>query len=169
MLTGLDRVSLPVHDVDVAERFYVHVLGGERVRRSLAVEIWFGARPFVELVRVDAPASAEPRVRLAFTVRPDDLLRVRDDLRARGIPSHGPWRDGAPGHVCLDFLDPFGNPLELVTMGYRGETLRALPNMTELHYAWTAVDLSPRSTPMEEAPRSRPARAPRVSSRRLIQ
>jgi catechol 2,3-dioxygenase-like lactoylglutathione lyase family enzyme len=171
VLTGFDRVTIAVRDLDVAMRFYVHVLGGERVRRSRAVEISFGARPFLELSLAEEPI-ARPPAQLAFTVRPEDLLRARDDLRVRGIPSYGPWRHGNAGHVALDFLDPFGNPLELVTLGYRGEAIEESPNRMGLAYAWTSVDLSPAiatGTPTPKDARPRRYRAPRLSSRRLIQ
>jgi catechol 2,3-dioxygenase-like lactoylglutathione lyase family enzyme len=168
VLTGFDHVTIAVADIAVAERFYVHVLGGERVRRTRAVEIWFGTRPFLELALATA-TSHDAHARVSFTVRPDDLIRMRDDLRARGIPSHGPHKDGAPGRASLDFLDPFGNALEVVTSGFRGEIVAEPQTFAELHYAWNEVDLSPRTTPDPGATRARPSRAARVSSRRLIQ
>jgi catechol 2,3-dioxygenase-like lactoylglutathione lyase family enzyme len=139
-ITGIDHVTLAVTDLRIAEELYVDVLGGELVRLGDDIGVWFGSRPHLRFA--SAPVAA---AQVSLTVRPDDLVPLRNALHARGIETSGPIPNGAPGHVALRFVDPFGNSLELTTTGFRGEV----------------------APPSGAHPR--PRRSSRVSSRRLIQ
>jgi hypothetical protein len=48
------------------------------------------------------------------------------------VPIDGPRRLGPPGHASVYFADPFGNTLELVTMGYAGSVSDGPPNVARL-------------------------------------
>jgi hypothetical protein len=41
----------------------------------------------------------------------------------------GPRRLGPPGHASVYFADPFGNLLELATMGYTSRVIEGLPDI----------------------------------------
>ncbi|WP_437610109.1 hypothetical protein WMF20_01680 [Sorangium sp. So ce834] len=51
----------------------------------------------------------------------------------------GPTRLGPPGQASLYFNDPFGNRLELVTLGFTGEIPVGAPDVSALEYTWTGT------------------------------
>ena len=66
----------------------------------------------------------------------DELDVFLARLRDAGVPVDGPRRLGPPGHASLYFADPFGNLLELVTLGYQGRVLQGIPEIAKL--GWDA-------------------------------
>ena len=124
----LDHFGVDVADLDRAERFYTEVLGmSVRMRlpdqRLLAYGdgscalFWKPDRPPGPLDQVANPLGKSHH---AFEVSWEDLQRALRLFPERGIPHHAPidWDD----HLCLYFLDPDGNLLELV--GYRPDQPR---------------------------------------------
>jgi catechol 2,3-dioxygenase-like lactoylglutathione lyase family enzyme len=153
---GVAHVTLPVHDLDVAERFYVALLGARRVRRldraeferlrpDRASELDADNSPFHIAIRfADGPEIhlflqrnrptpvPPPHPHIALEVDHGDLDPFHQRLRAAGVPTDGPRRLGPPGHASIYFADPFGNSLELVTTGYRGSVMGGPPDMSRL-------------------------------------
>lgn len=147
---------MPVHDLEAAERFYVGLLGAALVRRfdretflrfrpdratevdadnsPLHVAVRFGDAPELHLfLQRDRPTPAPaPHPHLAMYVAPEQLDTFAERLRAAGVPVDGPRRLGPPGHASVYFADPFGNTLELVTMGYEGAVLEGAPDVSKL-------------------------------------
>ena len=162
-LDSVAHVTIPVGDLDEAESFYVHLLGGELIRRfdretflryqpdrtaeadadnsPLHLELRFGDSPEFHLFlqRGLARKSPAPHPHLALQVDADELDRFRLRLMAAGVPLDGPRRLGGPGHASVYFADPWGQLLELVTTGYQGEVAMGHPHATKLGYAGPLV------------------------------
>jgi catechol 2,3-dioxygenase-like lactoylglutathione lyase family enzyme len=155
-LEGFHHITLPVHDLDTAERFYVGLLGAKllrklnreaflRVRQDRAAEVDADNSPLHLALRVgDGPElhlflqklqrkpTPVPHPHFALSVDADQLDAFTVRLHAAGVPVDGPRRLGPPGHASVYFADPFGNTLELVTMGYTGSVLEGPPDVSKL-------------------------------------
>ncbi|MEO8181032.1 MAG: VOC family protein [Deltaproteobacteria bacterium] len=155
-IEGFNHVTLPVHDLDVAERFYVGVLGAKLVRKfdretflrfrpdraheadadnsPLHLAVRFHDTPELDLFlqkNRNKPLPA-PHPHLALSVDADQLDAFSQRLRVAGVPIDGPRRLGPPGQASVYFADPFGNTLELVAMGYGGSVSDGPPDVTRL-------------------------------------
>jgi len=150
----IDHVTVPVHDLDEARRFYCQILGAsflmrvdneflKKVGRAIVdpttqgafhISVLFGGSTRVDLFLQDfgqaAPAQAHPHY--AFGVRARDLQKWKAHLEAMGVPTDGPLRLGPPGQASLYFNDPFGNHLELTCFGYAEEIPARVPEMSKL-------------------------------------
>ena len=155
-IEGIHHLTLPVHDLDEAERFYVGLLGARRLRRldraaflvhrpdraaevdadnsplHLAVQLGDAPELHLFLQRGRATPVPTPHPHMAFAVDADHLYRFVARLKASGVPLDGPRRLGPPGHASVYFADPFGNTLELVTDGYEGTVENGPPDVTRL-------------------------------------
>jgi catechol 2,3-dioxygenase-like lactoylglutathione lyase family enzyme len=143
-ILGIDHLTLPVHNLDLAERFYTQVLGAkvtyrtERSRPMPFIAIAVGNSPSIDLFLQPwgQPAVNQPNPHLAFTVRGEDLLDLKQQLIAQHIPVAGPIRFGPPGHGSLYFQDPSGNHLELCARDFAGEVNLEPYDMEKLSYQW---------------------------------
>ena len=152
----LEVVTLPVSDLQRAEAFYVELLGAKLIQRvdretflkhlperaaeadavtsPLHLTVKLGDSPDIQLfLQRDYPGkipSAHPH--LAMYVDADQLDAFALRLTRAGVPCDGPRRLGPPGQASLYFADPWGQLLELVTTGYRGETLGGPPDAAKL-------------------------------------
>ncbi len=155
-LEGFHHITLPVHDLESAETFYVSLLGAELVRRfdretflrfrperaaeadadnspqHLCVRMGDGPELDLFLQRNRSKPVPAPHPHLAMRVDPGHLDAFALRLRAAGVPTDGPRRLGPPGHASVYFADPFGNTLELVTLGYEGQVLEGPPDVSKL-------------------------------------
>ncbi|MFT3772644.1 MAG: VOC family protein [Minicystis sp.] len=155
-IDGFGHITLPVHDLAAAERFYVDLLGAQPIRRldreaflrlrpdrapevdadnsPLHLAVQFPGAPELHLFlqRNRAKPTPAPHPHLAMNVAPDALDIFAARLRAAGVPLDGPRRLGPPGHASVYFADPFGNTLELVTMGYGGPVTDGPPDVARL-------------------------------------
>lgn len=155
-IDGFDHITLPVHDLDSAERFYVGLLGAKLVRRfdretflrfrpdraaetdadnsPLHLAVRLGDEPELHLFlqRKRGKPAPVPHPHLAMRVDHDHLDAFVMRLRAGGVPLDGPRRLGPPGHASVYFADPFGNTLELATMGYTGAVQEGPPDVARL-------------------------------------
>src|SRR5262245_43185878 len=116
-ISGIDHIAIPVRDLEIAERFYIGVLGGEWLMsitrvflaqvpwrpdrttdRALHTSVRFGGGPRVDLFLQERgqPEVGQDHPHLAFGVRPEDLLELKAALNARGVPTDGPRRLGPP-------------------------------------------------------------------------
>lgn len=142
MLVAVDHVTLPVADLDRAERFYCDVLGATLRERfdaaaflthrpgreaeldgansPLHLSLQMGAGPRVDLFLQPGgqPATAVANPHVAFEVDGAQLDAARAHLEASGVAVEGPTRLGPPGQASIYFFDPFGNKLELMTHAY---------------------------------------------------
>jgi catechol 2,3-dioxygenase-like lactoylglutathione lyase family enzyme len=141
-LGGLDHVTIPVHDLRIARSFYCDFLGAtylmtvddETFRRfgrppapnhgdgAHHISVYMGSATRIDLflqAHGQAPAQlGHPH--FAFEVPPGALSKWQRKLAGRGIPMEGPLQLGPPGQASLYFNDPFGNHLEIATLGYTG-------------------------------------------------
>lgn len=161
-IKAIDHITIPVHDLDEARRFYCDFLGGaflarvdndffRRVGRPVYAEntqgvfhisTLFGGPTRVELFQQNygQAAAAQGHPHYAFRVRPRDLPKWKARLEARGIPSDGPLQLGPPGQASLYFNDPFGNHLELECMGYAEPIPVRPPEMARI--VWPKKDFA---------------------------
>lgn len=153
-LRALDHVTIPVHDLDLARRFYCDVLGGQyamtvdeaslrRFGRPPAanggdgvfhVSVYMGGETRVDLFLQSkgqpAPALGHPHY--AFRVRPRDMMSWKERLESRGIPTEGPLQLGFPGQASLYFNDPSGNHLEVTCTAFTKTIPVRPPDMSRL-------------------------------------
>jgi catechol 2,3-dioxygenase-like lactoylglutathione lyase family enzyme len=139
-LARLDHVTIPVHDLDLARRFYCDVLGAAYLMTIDEAALREFGRPPAKnggdgtyhhslylggVTRIDLflQASGQPpptqgHPHFAFRVPPGDMLAWKARLEDRGIPTEGPLQLGFPGQASMYFNDPFGNHLEIVCHGF---------------------------------------------------
>jgi len=150
------HITLPVDDLAQAESFYVELLGA-RLLRKIDREAFLRFVPgraheadadnsplHLELRFVDTPElhlflqrgrpkrTPAPHPHIAMSVDADQLDTFVERLRRAGVPLDGPRRLGPPGHASVYFADPFGNMLELATVGYTGHVLMGPPDVSKL-------------------------------------
>ena len=160
-LGHLDHITIPCHDAQMAEEFYVGLLGARivnRINRSLLrrigwrdadidqnaaehLSITFSGGPRLDLFvypQGSPVRSAPMHPHIALTVSPSRFLEWKRRLERRGVVVAGPTRPGPPGQASFYFNDPFGNHLELVTLGFVAFDLPVgVPDRSRLDYRWT--------------------------------
>jgi catechol 2,3-dioxygenase-like lactoylglutathione lyase family enzyme len=136
----LDHITIPVHDLATARKFYCDVLAAaysmtvddETFRRfgrppaqnggegAHHVSVYFGGATRIDLFLQHSgqPTAASGHPHFAFRVAPRHLLKWKSRLESHGVPTDGPLQLGPPGQASLYFNDPFGNHLELECMGF---------------------------------------------------
>jgi catechol 2,3-dioxygenase-like lactoylglutathione lyase family enzyme len=159
-LNHVDHVTIPCTDLAVAEEFYVGVLGAKvamRIDRRLLLRLgWtseeidqnaaehlsltIGGGPRIDLFQHPKGESANASVmhpHIAFMVSPVALLAWKRHLNEHGVPTAGPTQPGPPGQASFYFNDPFGNHLELVTVGFTQSRVPVgVPDRSRLDYTW---------------------------------
>jgi catechol 2,3-dioxygenase-like lactoylglutathione lyase family enzyme len=155
-LEGLDHVTIPVVDLDVATRFYCDVLGAtyfmrvddetfKKYGRPIApdggngahhVSLFLGGSTRVDLFKQrDGQAARDAgHPHYAFRVSPGAMKKWKRMLESHGVPIEGPLQLGPPGQASLYFNDPSGNHLEIVTLGYAHEIPVRAPDMRALEW-----------------------------------
>jgi catechol 2,3-dioxygenase-like lactoylglutathione lyase family enzyme len=158
---ALDHITIPVHDLERARQFYCEVLGAihvmtvddetfKRFGRPPAknggegahhISVYFSGVTRVDLFlqRSGQPAATNGHPHFAFKVAPHQMLKWKERLEARGVPTEGPLQLGPPGQASLYFNDPFGNHLELECMGFSHPIPIRPPQMERV--AWPEHDL----------------------------
>jgi catechol 2,3-dioxygenase-like lactoylglutathione lyase family enzyme len=151
------HVTIPVSDLTEAEAFYVDLLGAQLVERfdretflryqpgrvaeadnsPLHLVLKFGDSPEFHLFlqRSQVRRAPSPHPHIAVRVDADELDAFKLRLMEAGVPVDGPRRLGPPGHASLYFADPWGQLLELVTMGYDGDVKHGPPSASELGHS----------------------------------
>ena len=153
---NLSHFTLPIGDLDQAQRFYTEVLGFELTRRldasnfagrvperrgemdaanspfHLTFAIGNGAELDLFLQRGLGRAALKPHPHFAFAWPRERMLEKKAQLEAAGVRVDGPRRLGPPGHASLYFADPWGNLLELVCMDFPGDVAMGPPDLAAL-------------------------------------
>ncbi len=119
---GLDHVVLRVRDQEVSRRFYCELLGAtlDHVNSNFSlVQLRFG-RALIDLLPLDSarptPSPEGGMDHLCLSIRCEDLAKVADALRAKGVAVEGEVieRRGAFGQgPSLYLRDPDGYRVEL--------------------------------------------------------
>jgi catechol 2,3-dioxygenase-like lactoylglutathione lyase family enzyme len=165
-LQSLDHITIPCHDSQIAEEFYVGLLGAQIVNRidrrllkrigwreediarnaaeHLSVTLGGGPRLDLFVYPPGSPSASAPmHPHIAITVAPRRFLTWKKRLEDRGVSVAGPTRPGPPGQASFYFNDPFGNHLEIITLGFVARDLPVgVPDRSQLNYRW----LRPAST-----------------------
>lgn len=114
---GFDHVVLHVRDQGASERFYVDQLGCtlDHVNKPISlVQLRFGEH-LIDLLPGER-AEGGGLDHFCLSIRCDDLGRVRDELRARGVTVDGdvvPRRGAFGSGPSLYIQDPDGYRIEL--------------------------------------------------------
>ncbi|WP_437531032.1 VOC family protein [Sorangium sp. So ce726] len=155
-LRAVDHLTVPCSDLRVAERFYVGLLGArlmmrvdapslarmgrpaDEIARSVHLTVVFAGGPRLDLFEspIGQPPRAAAHPHCALWVAPGRLLAWKKRLTDAGVPTYGPTRLGPPGQASLYFNDPFGNRLELTTLGFTAEIPAGAPDVSALDYTW---------------------------------
>lgn len=113
-VSGLNHITLAVHDLDVSWHFYTAVLGCHPLTRwpkgayLLAGDLWLA-------LILDQQTRLGPLpeyTHIAFAVAPDDFIPLSEQIRAAGAPL---WQENTSEGDSLYFLDPNGHKLEIHT------------------------------------------------------
>jgi catechol 2,3-dioxygenase-like lactoylglutathione lyase family enzyme len=116
---GLDHVVLRVRDQAASQRFYVDVLGCTVARvneRISLIHLRFGDQLIDLLPATAAPPESAGMDHFCLSIECDDLGKVADELRRRGVALDGEVSDrfGAYGRgPSLYVRDPDGYRVEL--------------------------------------------------------
>ena len=114
LISGVDFVALPTHDINVSVDFYGNTLG---LRRS----VFMPERNYAEfetgnltLSVIDAEKMGlEHNIqRTEIALHVDDVAEARTELEARGVEFRGDTLDTGVCHMAF-FSDPEGNALML--------------------------------------------------------
>lgn len=114
LITGVDFVALPTHDVERAAVFYGETLG---LRRS----VYMPERHFAEFETGNLTLSVIDAEKMGLEHRPqptaialhvDDVAEARKTLEARGVEFRGDTFDTGVCHMAF-FADPEGNAFML--------------------------------------------------------
>lgn len=111
-LSGLHHVALNVDDIATADRFYLDVLGLERIERpDIGIAgSWFQAPNGLQVHLLEIPGSVGPDSNhIAFAV--DDIDAAIAEVRATGFEVDD-WSDIGTGRQVF-LRDPSGNIIEL--------------------------------------------------------
>jgi catechol 2,3-dioxygenase-like lactoylglutathione lyase family enzyme len=119
-LEGIDHVALGVRDVEESAKWYIEVLGFERLHEGM----WNGVPTFIGKGATGIalfPASHEPKpstrreirmLHLAFRANQENFLAAQRELEKRGIAFE--FQDHEITH-SIYFRDPDGHQLEITT------------------------------------------------------
>jgi catechol 2,3-dioxygenase-like lactoylglutathione lyase family enzyme len=121
-LEGIDHVALGVRDIESSAKWYIEVLGFERLHEDM----WNGVPTFIgkgntgiALFPTSPGAAATPSshcnirmLHLAFRADRENFLAVQGELEKRGIKFE--FQDHEISH-SIYFRDPDGHQLEITT------------------------------------------------------
>jgi predicted enzyme related to lactoylglutathione lyase len=114
LISGVDFVALPTHDVAASAKFYGETLG---LRRS----VYMPERHFAEfetgnltlsIIDAEQMGLEHHTMRHEVALHVDDVAAVRETLEARGVEFRGEILDTGVCHMAF-FADPEGNALML--------------------------------------------------------
>ena len=114
LVTGVDFLSVPTHDIEAAVEFYGTTLG---LRRS----VYRPERNYAEFETGNVTLSVNDFEKMGLThrespnpvaLRVDDVASARATLEERGVKFHGEILDTGVCHMAF-FSDPDGNALML--------------------------------------------------------
>ena len=119
-LAGIDHVAMGVRDIERSAKWYIDVLGFERLHEGM----WNGVPTFIGKGNTgialfpanDAPKSSSHReirmLHLAFRADGENFLGAQRELEKRGIKFE--FQDHEISH-SIYFRDPDGHHLEITT------------------------------------------------------
>jgi predicted enzyme related to lactoylglutathione lyase len=114
LISGVDFMAVPTHDLDAAAEFYGQTLG---LRRS----VYMPERNYAEFETGNLTLSLFDAERMGLEHHPlrheialhvDDVSEARDELAQRGVSFSGETLDTGVCHMAF-FSDPDGNALML--------------------------------------------------------
>ena len=138
-ITIFHHFTMPVRDLQLAERFYTEVLGAEVTRRlGNHISVVLGTGPRIDLFQQDEIEPAESgHPHFAWDMPPEDFLECTEILAAHGVGYDGPVQQGPPGTASIYVDDPDGNHLELVCRGdLKDMPLNKQRNRAGMRYDW---------------------------------
>jgi len=108
-----DFISVPVTDMERAERFYEETLGLPRIAKRGFPEFQLGENVSVYLIRMEDVGSTFTGPHTAHVaLRVPDVAAARAELEAKGVAFEGEILDTSVCHMAF-FKDPDGNQLML--------------------------------------------------------
>jgi catechol 2,3-dioxygenase-like lactoylglutathione lyase family enzyme len=119
-LEGIDHIAIGVRDVERSAKWYIEVLGFERLHDGM----WNGVPTFIGKGNTGIalfPASQEPKrsthreirmLHLAFRADRENFLAAQQELKRRGIEFE--FQDHEIAH-SIYFSDPDAHELEITT------------------------------------------------------
>ena len=126
-LEGIDHVALAVRDVERSAKWYVEVLGFERLHEGMwnGIPIFIGkGNTAIALFPARSGDSQSPArsgkiemLHLAFRASRENFLGAQQDLKHRGIKFE--FQDHEISH-SIYFRDPDGHELEITTYDLKG-------------------------------------------------
>jgi predicted enzyme related to lactoylglutathione lyase len=113
-VTGVDFITVPTRDFEVADRFYGDVLGLERSKQwgSMPAREYETGSLTIALMQSDAFGTEFERHSHPIALHVDDVEVARGELEAKGIEFVADTMDSGVCHMA-HFHDPDGNALML--------------------------------------------------------
>jgi predicted enzyme related to lactoylglutathione lyase len=114
LVTGVDFVPIPVHDIEAAAEFYGTTLGLPRsvYRPDSGFAEFETGNVTISLIVPEKMGMEHHGNRNAVALKVDDVGAARSELEQRGVSFHGDTFDTGVCHMAF-FGDPDGNALML--------------------------------------------------------
>jgi catechol 2,3-dioxygenase-like lactoylglutathione lyase family enzyme len=138
-ITGIHHMTLPVGDLELAERFYTEVFGAEVTRRvgnHISVVIGIGPRIDLFLQEFIQPATKDLHPHIGWDLEPEELAECAEILDKNGIGYEGPTHAGRTGTANIYFDDPWGNHHELQCQNYPADAPVVERDRSKMKYTW---------------------------------
>ena len=117
---GVLHFTIPVKDLERSERFYVDVMGMERIRRTGHMVFMRAGDDNFVLTYSEKPIDPNPpgkhEIHSAFRMSPDEYDRAKQFLAAKGVTifKEEDRRTGTFQGRSAYFLDPDSNVIEIM-------------------------------------------------------
>ena len=114
-ITGISHIAVYARDMAASDRFYGHILGGQKAPNPedpAGVRYYFGSEQFVEVLPAPAGLGASMLSHVAYTTR--DAEALRKHLAGR---DPGGLSEGEDGSRWFSVRDPEGNEVRFLQPG----------------------------------------------------
>lgn len=112
MITGINHITLAVHDVGKSFAFYTEIMGLTPIQKNPHSAYLLAGQTWIALIK-DSHARSESLpeyTHIAFSVRPQDFAEAKARLLTAGVRK---WKDNTTEGDSFYFLDPNGHKLEI--------------------------------------------------------
>jgi catechol 2,3-dioxygenase-like lactoylglutathione lyase family enzyme len=138
-ITGIHHMTMPVGDLELAEKFYSEVFGAEvtpRLSNHISVVIGIGPRLDLFLQDEIQPATKDLHPHIGWDLTPEELAECAEILDEHGVGYDGPTHAGRTGTANIYFDDPWGNHHELQCQDYPEGAPVKERDRSRMKYQW---------------------------------
>jgi len=109
MISGVNHITLTVHDIDIAFNFYTTVLGMKPIMKSRQSAYFQAGNIWIAIVKGER-RDDKRYDHIAWQVSKEDFNKISEKIIMYGSEI---WKENDTEGESLYFLDPSGNKFEL--------------------------------------------------------